>query len=180
MRCSIAQRGHAGKGLREKRKRSEKGKEKAERTSDKDHSLDKEPLVKKVRVAKVVVKDTPPPIPESVKGKAQQLDEVEDRAEGEAEQPRVAEGLGQGAREARPEEAALVLALWELTEVCWRGFNDMREGLAELREDSWILWTVAVEYLQERKRKNLNRLGDWAQEQEESSDEGSECNYDWA
>ena len=56
----------------------------------------------------------------------------------------------------------------------------MREGLAELQEDSWILQTVAVEYLQERKRKNLNWLGDWAQEQEESSNEGSECNYDWA
>ena len=40
----------------------------------------------------------------------------------------------------------------------------MREGLAELREDSWILWTVAVEYLEERRRKNLNRLGDWARE----------------
>ena len=56
----------------------------------------------------------------------------------------------------------------------------MREGLAELREDSWILWTAAVEYLEERRRRNLNRLGDWAQEREESSDEGSECNYDWA
>ena len=56
----------------------------------------------------------------------------------------------------------------------------MREGLAELCEDSWILLTAAVEYLQERRRVNLNRLGDWAQEQEESSDEGSECNYDWA
>ena len=56
----------------------------------------------------------------------------------------------------------------------------MREGLAELWEDSWILRTVAVEYLEERRRKNLNRLGDWAREREESSDEGSECNYDWA
>ena len=56
----------------------------------------------------------------------------------------------------------------------------MQEGLAELREDSWILWTTAVEYLEERRRLNLNRLGDWAQEREESSDEGSECNYDWA
>ena len=55
----------------------------------------------------------------------------------------------------------------------------MREGLAELREDSWILHTVAVEYLEERRRKNLNRLGNWAQERE-SSDEESECNYDWA
>ena len=90
------------------------------------------------------------------------------------------EGLGQGAREARPDEAALVVALWELTEVCRRGFDDMREGLAELREDSWILRTAAVEYLEERRRRNLNRLGDWAQEREESSDEGSECNYDWA
>ena len=118
VRCSIAQQGRVGKSSGEKRKRSEKEKEKAERTLDEDHSLDEEPLVKKVRVAKVVVKDTPPPIPESVKGKAQQLDEVEDRAEGEAEQPRVAEGLGQGVREARPDEAALVLALRELTEVC--------------------------------------------------------------
>ena len=56
----------------------------------------------------------------------------------------------------------------------------MREGLAKLREDSWILWTAAVEYLQERRRLNLNRLGDWAQDWEESSDGGSECNYDWA
>ena len=56
----------------------------------------------------------------------------------------------------------------------------MREGLAELHEDSWILQTAVVEYLQERRRVNLNRLGDWAQEQEESSDEGSKCNYDWA
>ena len=80
----------------------------------------------------------------------------------------------------RPDEATLVVALWELTEVCRRGFDDMREGLAELREDSWILQTTAVEYLEERRRLNLNRLGDWAQEREESSDEGSECNYDWA
>ena len=56
----------------------------------------------------------------------------------------------------------------------------MREGLAELQEDSWILRTVAVEYLEERRRKNLNRLGNWAQEREESSDEESEYNYDWA
>ena len=52
----------------------------------------------------------------------------------------------------------------------------MREELAELCEDSWILQTAAVEYLKERRRLNLNRLGDWAQEQEESSDEGSKCN----
>ena len=133
-----------------------------ERTSDEDHSSDEEPLVKKAKVAKVIAEDTPPPIPESIEGEAEQHNEVEDRVEGGAEQPQVAEGLGQGAREARPDEAALVLALQELTEVCQRGFNDMREGLAELWEDSWILQTVAVEYLQERKRLNLNRLGDWA------------------
>ena len=142
--------------------------------------MDEEPLVKKAKVAEVVVEDTPPPVPASVDGEVEQHDEVEDRVEGEAEQPRVAEGLGQGAREVRPDEAALVVALRELTEVCRRGFDDMREGLAELQEDSWILRTTAVEYLQERRRLNLNRLGDWAQEQEESSDEGSECNYDWA
>ena len=128
---AIAQRGHAGKSSGKKRKRSEKGKEKAERTSDEDHSsdkdrsLDEEPLVKKAKVAEVVVEDTPPPIPESIEGEAQQLDEVEDRVEGEAEQPQVAEGLGQGVREARPDEATLVLALWELTGVCRRGFDDM-------------------------------------------------------
>ena len=102
----------------EKRKRSEKGKEKAERTLDKDLSSDKEPLVKKAKVTEVVAEDTPPPIPESVEGEAQQHDEVEDRVEGEAEQPWVVEGLGQGAREARPDEAALVLALRELAKVC--------------------------------------------------------------
>ena len=133
-----------GKGSGKKRKRSEKGKEKVERTSDEDHSSDEEPLVKKAKVAGVVTEDMPPPIPESVEGEAEQCNEVEDRVEGEAEQPQVA------------------------------------EGLAELREDSWILRTAAVEYLQERRRLNLNRLGDWAQEQEESSDEGSKCNYDWA
>ena len=166
VQCSIAQQGWVGKTSGKKRKRSEKGKEKAEQTSDEDESSDEEPLVKKAKVAEVVAKGTPPPVPESIKG--------------EAEQPRVAEGLGQGAREARPDEAALVVALRELTEVCWRGFNDMQEGLAELWEDSWILQTAAVEYLEERRRKNLNRLGDWAQEQEESSNEGSEWNYDWA
>ena len=114
-----------GKGSGEKRKRSEKGKEKAERTKDKDHSLNEEPLVKKAKVAEVVAEDTPPPVPESFEGEAQQHDEVEDRVEGEAEQPQVVEGLGQGAREVRPEEAALVLALRELTKVCWRGFDDM-------------------------------------------------------
>ena len=163
----------------EKRKRSEKGKEKVEGTSD------EELLSKKVKVAEVVTKDTPPPMAESIEGETQQPGEVaegkvEDRVEGEAEQPWVVEGLGQGAREARPDEAALVVALRELTEVCQRDFDDMREGLAELREDSWILRTAAVEYLEERRRKNLNRLGDWAREREESSDEGSECNYDWA
>ena len=118
MRCSIAQQGHVGKGSGEKRKRSEKGKERAEGTLDEDHSSDKEPLSKKVKVAKVVTKDTPPPMAESVEGEMQQPGEVEDRVEGEVEQPRVVEGLGQGAREARPDEAALVLALQELTEVC--------------------------------------------------------------
>ena len=82
-------------------------------------------MVKKAKVAEVVAEDTPPLVPESVEGEAEQHDVVEDRVEGEAEQPWVAEGLGQGAREVRPEEAALVVALWELTEVCRRGFNDM-------------------------------------------------------
>ena len=118
VRCSIAQRGRAGKTSGEKRKRSEKGKEKAEPTSD------EEPLVKKAKVAEVVAEDTPP-VPQFASGKVEQPNEVEDRVEGEAEQPRVAEGLGQGVREARPDEAALVVALWELTEVCRRGFNDM-------------------------------------------------------
>ena len=111
VQCSIAQRGRVGKGSGEKRKRSEKGKEKAERTSDEEDSLDEEPLVKKAKVTEVVTEDMPPPVPESVEGEAQKHDEVEDRVEGEAEQPRVAEGLGQGAREVRPEEATLVLAL---------------------------------------------------------------------
>ena len=173
VRCSIAQRGRAGKSLGEKRKRSKKGKEKAEGTSD------EEPLVKKAKVAEVVAEDTPP-VPQFASGKVEQPNEVEDRVEGEAEQPQVVEGLGQGVREARPDEAALVVALRELTEVCRRGFDDMREGLAELCEDSWILRTAVVEYLEERMRRNLNRLGDWAQEREESSDAGSECNYDWA
>ena len=168
-----------------KRKRSEKGKEKVEGTPDEDHSSDEELLSKKVKVAEVVTKDTPPPVAESVEGEMQQLGEVaegevEDRVEGEVEQPWVAEGLGQGAREARPDEAALVLALRELTEVCRQGFDDMREGLAKLHKDSWVLRAAAVEYLGERRRVNLNRLGDWVQEQEESSNEGSECNYDWA
>ena len=127
-----------------------------------------------------MAEDTPPPASESIEGEVEQHDRVDDRVEGEAEQPQVAEGLGQGAREVRPEEATLVVALWELTEVCQRGFDNMQEGLAKLWEDSWILCTVAVEYLEERRRRNLNRLGDWAQEQEESSNEGSECNYDWA
>ena len=109
----------------EKRKRSEKGKEKVEGTSD------EELLSKKVKVAEVVTKDTPPPMAESIEGEMQQLGEVaeaaggevaegevEDRVEGEVEQPWVAEGLGQGVREARPEEATLVVALQELTEVC--------------------------------------------------------------
>ena len=92
-----------GKTSSEKRKRSEKGKEKAERTEDEDESSDEEPLVKKAKVAEVVAEDTPPPVPEFVKGEVEHHNEVEDRVEGEAEQPRVAEGLGQGAREARPD-----------------------------------------------------------------------------
>ena len=51
---------------------------------DEDHSSDEELLVKKVKVTEVITEDTPPPIPESVEGEAQQLDEVEDRVEGEA------------------------------------------------------------------------------------------------
>ena len=126
MRCSIAQRGRAGKTSGKKRKRSEKGKEKAERTSDEEDSSDEEPPSKKVRVAEVVAEDTPPLVPESAEGgEAEQPDEVEDQVEGKVEQPRVAEGLGQGVREARPDKAALVVALWELTEVCRRGFDDM-------------------------------------------------------
>ena len=63
VRCSISQRGRAGKTSGEKRKRSEKGKEKAEQTSDEDESSDEEPLVKKARVAEVIAEDTPP-VPE--------------------------------------------------------------------------------------------------------------------
>ena len=88
-------------------------------------------MVKKAKVAGVVAEDTPP-VPEFVSGEVEQPNEVEDRVEGEAEQPRVAEGLGQGVREARPDEATLVVALRELTEVCRRGFDNMQEGLAEL------------------------------------------------
>ena len=179
VRCLIAQRGRAGKSSGEKRKRSEKGKEKAEESLDEEDSSDEEPLVKKARVTKVVAEDTPP-IPELGSGEVEQPNKVVDRVEGEAEEPWVVEGLGQGAREARPDKAALVIALRELTEVCWRGFDDMREGLAELHKDSWLLRTVVVEYLEERRRENLNRLGDWAREREESSEGGSECNYDWA
>ena len=102
----------------EKRKRSEKGKEKAEQASDEDESSDKEPLVKKAKVAKVVAEDTPL-VPEFTSGKVEKPNEVEDRVDGEAEQPWVAEGLGQGVREVRLDEAALVVALRELTEVCW-------------------------------------------------------------
>ena len=57
-----------GKSSGKKRKRSEKGKEKAEGTLDKVDSSDKEPPSKKVRVAEVVAEDTPPPVPESVEG----------------------------------------------------------------------------------------------------------------
>ena len=83
MRCSIAQRGQAGKSLGEKRKRSEKGKEKAEESSDEEDSSDEEPLVKKARVAEVVQEDTPP-IPELGSGEVEQSNEVVDRVEGEA------------------------------------------------------------------------------------------------
>ena len=62
-----------------KRKKSEKGKEKAEGTSDEDESLDEEPLVKKAKVAEVVAEDTPPPVPESMEGEVEQHNEVEDR-----------------------------------------------------------------------------------------------------
>ena len=117
MRCSIAQRAQAGKSSGEKRKRSEKGKEKAEESSDEEDSSDEEPLVKKAKVAEVVAEDTPL-VPQLGSGEVEQSNEVEDRVEGEAEQPRVAEGLGQGAREVRPDKAALVVALRELTEVC--------------------------------------------------------------
>ena len=110
VRCSIAQRGRVGKTSGEKRKRSEKGKETAEPTSDEDKSSDEEPLVKKAKVAEVVAEDTPP-VPQLGSGKVDQPNKVEDRVEGEAEQPRVAEGLGQGAREVRPDEAALIVAL---------------------------------------------------------------------
>ena len=81
VQCSIAQRGQAGKSLGEKRKRSEKGKEKAEGTSDEDESSDEEPPSKKTKVAEVVAEDTPPPVPESIEGEVQQLDEVEGMVE---------------------------------------------------------------------------------------------------
>ena len=118
VRCSIAQRGRAGKSSGEKRKRSEKGKEKAEEGSDEEDSSDEEPPAKKARIAEVVAEDTPPPVPESVEGEVGQHDRADDRVGGEVEQPRVAEGLGQGAREARPDKATLAVALQELTEVC--------------------------------------------------------------
>ena len=71
------------------------------------------------QVAEVVAKDTPPPALELFEGEVEQHDGADDRVEGEAEQPQVAEGLGQGARAVRPDEAALVVALRELTKVCW-------------------------------------------------------------
>ena len=89
-----------------------------EQTSDEDESSDEEPPVKKARVTEVVAEDTPSPALESFEGGVEQHDGADGRVEGEAEQPRVAEGLGQGARAARPDEAALVVALGELTEVC--------------------------------------------------------------
>ena len=112
VQCSIAQRGRVGKSSGKKRKRNEKGKEKVEGTSDEELPS------KKLKVAEVVAEDMPPSMAESIEGETQQPGKVEDRVEGEVEQLRVAEGLGQGVREVRPDEAALVLALWELTEVC--------------------------------------------------------------
>ena len=79
VRCSIAQRGRAGKSSGEKRKRSEKGKEKAEESSDKENSSGEEPLVKKAKVAEVVAEDTPPPVPESIEGEVGQHDGADDR-----------------------------------------------------------------------------------------------------
>ena len=94
MQCSIAQRGRAGKSSGKKRKRSEKGKEKVERTSDEDLSSDEEPLVKKAKVAEVVAKDTLPLVPESVEGEAEQHDEVEDRVEVRLSNLGLQRGLG--------------------------------------------------------------------------------------
>ena len=62
VRCSIAQRGRVGKTSGKKRKRSEKGKEKAEEGSGEEDSSDEEPPAKKARIAEVVAKDTPPQI----------------------------------------------------------------------------------------------------------------------
>ena len=55
VQCSIAQQGH-GKSSGEKRKRSEKGKEKAEGTLDEDHILDEESPSKKIKVAESLLR----------------------------------------------------------------------------------------------------------------------------
>ena len=59
-----------------------------------------------------------------------------------------------------PEDgAALVVeAIRELTEVCRRGFNDIRGELARLQEDRALFRRVAEDYLQQRRRENLAAL----------------------
>jgi hypothetical protein len=189
VRCSIAQRGKARRqSSGEKRKRSEKGKEKeTEVGSEVEESSGEEPLAKKAKVAGEVEGEVGgSPIAEAGPSGVARTPEVEGagvqgEVPEEAEEVRGEEGGAQGEARRSKSGAALVAdAIRELTEVCRRGFDDMREGLAELREDSWLFRRVAEEYLNERRRANLSRLGDWAVEEGEESEEEEEfVDYVW-
>ena len=154
VRCSIAQ-GGKGSGKVRKQARADKGKqrEKVDEEAE-DESEDEGCLQKKARTENEGGVETLGKQMTEVRAKANPGVEVEVRAEvspevwEEGEVPR--EELAHLEPQASsPEDgAALVIeVIRELTEVCRRGFDDMREELAGLWEDRALFRRVTEDYL---------------------------------
>ena len=173
VRCSIAQQGQSsGEGRR--RVRADKGKEweEVDEEEAEDESEDEGHLQKKARTGDEG----------GVEALVEQTTEVraevssEEREEGEV---REEESAHPEPRASLPEDgAALVIeAIRELTEVCCRGFDDMREELAGLWEDRALFRRVAEDYLQQRRWDNLAALAGIARRG--SGDELSSSEEEW-
>ena len=181
VRCSIAQRGKSS-GEGRKRARADKSKQREEVAEEEDESEDEGRLRKKARTedeGEVVAS-----VEQETEVRAEADAEVEVRAEVSPEE--CEEGEVREEEPARPEPRAsspedgatlVVEAIRELTEVCRRGFDDMREELAGLREDRALFRRVAEDYLQQRRRDNLATLAGIARRG--SEDELSSSEEEW-
>ena len=157
--CSIAQWGKSsGEGRKWVRVDKGKQREEVDEEEAEDKSKDEGRLQKKARTDKEGGVEASVEQTAEVRAEADPEVEVEVRAEVSPEEHE--EGEVREEESARPEPrvsspedgAALVVeAIRELTEVCRRGFDDMREELAGLWEDRALFRRVAEDYLQQRR-----------------------------